>query len=103
MGLFKKEVVAQPTETELQTAAGMYRYCIANDTGQGWNEKWGIKHFGIIEQNLLPDEKVLTCFIGLHNYESTTKHDENYAYVVTNKRLSFAQKRNIIRRDIQLH
>lgn len=92
MGLFKKTAVEQPSEAELQTAQGMYRYCIANGTGSGWNEKWGVKHFGIIEHNLLPDEKVLTCFIGLHNYVSVSQHDDNYAYVVTNKRLAFAQK-----------
>ena len=92
MGLFKKTTVEQPSDSELQTAQGMYRYCMANGTGAGWNEKWGVKHFGVIEQNLLPGEKVLTCFIGLHNYESMTKHEENYAYVITNKRLAFGQK-----------
>lgn len=92
MGLFKKTEVTQPTDAELQTAQGMYRYCIANGTGSGWNEKWGIKHFGIIEHNLLPGEKILTCFIGLHNYVSATQHEDNFAYVVTNKRLAYAQK-----------
>lgn len=35
------------------------------------------------------------AFIGLHNYISITKHDSNFAYVVTNKRFMIAQKRLI--------
>lgn len=32
-------------------------------------------------------------FIGLHNYQSITKHDGNYAYAITNKRIIIAQKK----------
>lgn len=35
------------------------------------------------------------AFIGLHNYISMTQHDNNFAYVVTNKRFMIAQKRLI--------
>ena len=31
--------------------------------------------------------------MGLHNYASLTKHDNNFAYVITNKRIIIAQKR----------
>ena len=37
MGLFKKTTAEQPSDSELQTAQGMYRYCMANGTGAGWN------------------------------------------------------------------
>lgn len=79
----------------LSTAEGMYQYCIDNNFGSGWNEKWGEKHFAIIESNLMNDEKVYMAFMGLHNYISATKHDSNFAYVITNKRIMIAQKNNI--------
>lgn len=78
-----------------KAAASMYRYAVDNDFGSGFNEKWGIKHFFIIQEHLLPGEKVLMTFIGLHNYQSATKHDMNFAYAVTNKRFVMAQKNTI--------
>lgn len=76
----------------MRTAGEMYQYCLDNGFGQGQNQKWGIKHFSLIEESLAPDEEPVICFIGLHNYVSTTKHDSNYAYAVTNKRIVMAQK-----------
>lgn len=73
----------------------MYHYAADHGYGSGENEKWGIKHFDIVAQQLLPDETVDLTFIGLHNYVSATKHDQNYAYAVTNKRLVFAQKKTL--------
>ena len=35
------------------------------------------------------------CFIGLHNYVSMTKHDNNFAYAITNKRVIMAQQKVI--------
>ncbi len=34
----------------------------------------------------------LMSFIGLHNYKSASKHDNNFAYAITNKRLIHAQQ-----------
>lgn len=79
----------------LSTAEGMYKYCIDNKFGSGWNEKWGHKHFKIIEDNLMQGEKVFMTFIGLHNYISATKHDNNFAYAITNKRIMMSQKNAI--------
>lgn len=79
----------------MRTALDMYEYCIENNFGRGISEGWGLKHFGVIEKNLLPDEKVLMAFIGLHNYQSFTKHEKNYAYAITNKRIIMAQKKLI--------
>jgi len=76
----------------MSRAENMYNYCKENNFGSGFNEKWGIKHFEVIQDNLIRGEKVLMTFIGLHNYQSTTKHDSNYAYAITNKRIMFGQK-----------
>lgn len=76
----------------MRTAGEMYQYCLDNGFGQGQNQKWGLKHFSLIEESLASDEEPTICFIGLHNYVSTTKHDSNYAYAVTNKRIIMAQK-----------
>ncbi|MGU8907281.1 PH domain-containing protein [Clostridium perfringens] len=85
----------------LSTAEGMYKYCLDNKFGSGWNEKWGIKHFKLIEENLLPNEEVKMVFIGLHNYISSTKHDGNFAYAITNKRIIMAQKKQITGENFQ--
>ena len=37
----------------------------------------------------------MMSFIGLHNYVSATKHDQNFAYVITNKRILMGQKQKI--------
>lgn len=79
----------------LSTAEGMYEYCLENKFGSGWNEKWGVKHFKILEDNLMEGECVKMAFIGLHNYEAANKHDSNYAYAITNKRIIMGQKQTI--------
>ncbi|KZE39852.1 hypothetical protein AV656_00745 [Bhargavaea cecembensis] len=73
-------------------AENMYKFCKENNFGSGFNEKWGVKHFKVLQDNLIRGEKVLMTFIGLHNYQTTTKHDSNYAYAITNKRIIFGQK-----------
>ena len=75
----------------LQTAEGMYQYCLDNGLGSGFNKSWGLKHFKIIENALNPNEIVILPFIGLHNFISTSKHDSNYAYAITNKRILMGQ------------
>lgn len=77
----------------MRKAEEMYNYCIENGYGSGLNKKWGVKHFKVIEDNLREDEEVLMTFIGLKDYESMTKHDNNYAYAITNKRIMFGQKK----------
>ena len=79
----------------MRSAQEMYQYCLDNKYGQGFNTHNSIKHFGIIEKNLSPDEDVLFAFIGIHNYISISKHDSNFAYVVTNKRIMLGQKKVI--------
>lgn len=85
----------------MTTAEGMYDYCLKNNFGSGYNEKWGIKHFKIIEDNLMQDEEVKMTFIGLHNYVSATKHDNNFAYAITNKRIMMAQKKSLAGENFQ--
>ena len=81
------------------TASAMYDYCIQNQFGSGQNENWGMKHFKVIEDNLMNNEEVLMAFIGLHNYKSVTKHENNYAYAITNKRILLGQKNALAGQD----
>ena len=76
----------------MKTANEMYQYCLKNNFGTGFNEKWALKHLKIIEQALQIDEDVMLCFLGLHNYHSSTQHSGNFAYAITNKRFLFAHK-----------
>nr|WP_325258380.1 PH domain-containing protein [uncultured Oscillibacter sp.] len=78
-----------------KSAIDMYNYAINNGFGSGFNEKWGIKHFSIIQEHLLPEEQVLMTFIGLHNYKSASKHDGHFAYAITNQRFAMAQKQTV--------
>lgn len=68
------------------SATSTYRYCVTHDLGQGFNEAWGIKHFQVIFDNLMDGERIIFPFIGLHNYTGK-EHDDNFAYVVTDKRI----------------
>lgn len=79
----------------MRTAEEMYNYCVNNGFGEGFNRSNSIKHFLVVENTLLPDETVLCVFIGLHNYISATKHDNNFAYAITNKRIIMGQKKVI--------
>ena len=79
----------------MRTAQEMYSVCVANGYGAGFNERNSIKHFAVIERNLQPDETVELVFIGLHNFRSITKHDNNFAYAVTNKRILMGQQKVI--------
>ena len=77
----------------MPTAEEMYDYCVRYGFGKGMTRNWGIKHFSIIEKQLMTDEKPQLCFIGLHNYVSMIKHDGNFAYCVTDRRIMMAQKK----------
>lgn len=76
----------------MRTAEEMVQYCDENNTGSGFNAKWRLKHFQIVENQLNNDEEVLVAFIGIRNYVSLTKHEGNWAYAVTNKRIIIGQK-----------
>ena len=79
----------------MRTAEEMYEYCVENGYGSGFNRNNSIKHFKVIEAALQPNEDALSVFIGLHNYQSMTKHDNNFAYALTNKRIIMGQKKVI--------
>lgn len=84
----------------MRTAKEMYDYCIENGYGHGFNKHNSLKHFAVLEANLKPDEEVLFPFIGLHNYQSISKHDNNFAYAVTDRRFLMAQKK-VIGQNVQ--
>ena len=75
----------------LKSAEQIYEYCKSNNLGSGTTKGWAIKHFQLLLDNLSSGEEIYCVFIGMHNYISMTKHDGNYAYAVTNKRIIMAQ------------
>lgn len=77
----------------MRTAREMYEFCITNGYGKGFNEKTALGHFKVIEDNLLQNENVLMCVIGLLNLVSISKHDNNGAVVLTDKRLMYGQQK----------
>ena len=79
----------------MKTANEMYQYCTDNGYGSGFTKKWALKHFTVVESNLMPGEEVLMSFIGIHDYASPTSHAGNFAYTLTNKRLLAGQKKII--------
>lgn len=81
--------------TGLKTAADMADFCQEQGYSVGTIKKWITRHFKLIEEQLNDDEYVMFCFVGLHNFVSTTKHDNNHAYALTNKRLILAQQKVI--------
>lgn len=77
----------------LRTAEEMYKYCIDNHLGVGFSKSWSIKHFQLIVNNLQIGESVYCVFIGLHNYTGYSKHNNYYAYAITNRRIIMGQQR----------
>ena len=77
----------------MKKAKEMADFCKKHNFGKSLTENLTLKHFGIIEKHLAPNEDVILCFMGLHNYKSMTSHDNNYAYAITNNRIIMAQKR----------
>lgn len=80
-------------QDKMTTADEMAAFCETYGYGQGQTKKWTTKHFKVVEDSLSSDEYAILCFVGLHNYVSTTKHDSNYAYALTNKRLICGQQK----------
>lgn len=76
----------------MRTAEEMVQFCDENNTGEGMTANWRLKHFKVVENQLKEDEEVLVAFIGLKNYESLSKHEQNWAYAITNKRIIIGQK-----------
>lgn len=76
----------------MRTAEEMAKYCEEHGTGSGFNKKWTLKHFQVIEKQLKDDEEVEVCFIGLKDYISLTKHKNNWAYAITDDRIIIGQK-----------
>lgn len=77
----------------MRTANEMYSFTKKNKFGKSNTDSWTLKHFSVIERHLSSGEEVLLCFMGLHNYTSLTKHDNNFAYAITSNRIIMAQKK----------
>ena len=77
----------------MKTAQEMYNYCKDNDFGKNFNsDSWGLKHFQVLEKNLLPNENARICFMGIY-YDITNEPQGYYAFALTDKRLILAQKK----------
>lgn len=87
----------------MHTAEEMYNYCITHNFGGGVGvtKSWALKHFEVLEENLMRNEVVYMTFIGLHNYKSLSKNDGNYAYAITNKRIMMGQHLALGRKNFQ--
>ncbi len=77
----------------MRSAEAMYNWCLEQGYGKGFSRGTALKHFQLIADTLSPGEEAIITFIGLHNYVSATKHDNNFAYAITNKRIIMAQSR----------
>lgn len=76
----------------MKTAEQMYAHMKNNGLGKGMFKRVELKHFKIIENMLMREVEVLTCFMGIHNYQTMTKHDGTYAYAITEENLILARK-----------
>lgn len=73
------------------TAESLWAYCLNNKLCPPTMEKHMLKNLQVIIDALDEDEKILFCFGGLHNFKSVTKHDNDFAYAFTNKRILLGQ------------
>lgn len=93
------EIVSNKEERALKQlmhtrkAQELYEFCCKFGYGSGYNDKWGVKHFQLLVDSLLPGEQILFPFIGIRNFQSMSKHEKHFAYAVTNKRIVCAQKK----------
>jgi hypothetical protein len=85
-----KKELAESTEP-MRTAQEMHERCKAAGFGSGLTEKSTLEAFKIIEANLLPGEDVHMVFVGLHNFISATKHNENFAFAISDRRILMGQ------------
>ena len=77
------------------TGQTLYLYANKHGLCTEVSSSWMVKHFSLIAESIYPDEQVLTAFSGFHNYQSISKHDGCFAYVITDKRFILAQKKII--------
>lgn len=89
----KYEELPDFSKIKLTNGERMADFCETFGLGNGTSKKWTKKHFSLLANNLSSGEYALFCFVGLHNYVSATKHNGNYAFAVTNKRILMAQQK----------
>lgn len=82
----------QPSKKKAKyTAEGLWAYCLNNKLCPPTMEKHMLKNLQVIIDALDDDERILFCFGGLHNFQSVTKHNNDFAYAFTNKRILLGQ------------
>lgn len=80
----------------MKTAEEMYMYCVENQTnGADTTPEKSLDHFRAVQDAMDGDEYALSCFMGLHNYVSISRHENEFAYAVTDRRVIMGQKQTI--------
>jgi hypothetical protein len=89
----EEEPVRSPKKIEsLNSPELCYEYIMNHGYGQGFDE-WVIKdNMALVLAALAPNEKILFCFMGNHQYKSEFDHLGAFGYALTNRRLIFARK-----------
>lgn len=76
----------------MRTSSQMVNHTRMNGLGKSLSKREDVKNFKEIERLLEQGEDVITCFIGLHNWQTMAKHEGMYAYAVTKERLIYSKK-----------
>lgn len=81
----------------MRTANEIVNYINRNEftSSAAITKTYSIKSAQLIIDNLMHGEQIKVAWLGLANYKSMSKHSGNYVYVLTNKRIIYAQKRVI--------
>ena len=69
----------------MRSAQELYDYCFSNGYTAAQPEKLKMCCAGLVKK-LNDNENVLLCFMGIHNYISTTDYDGFYLYAITDQR-----------------
>ena len=75
----------------LNSAKAMYLQCVGRNWHYNRKEDWSVANFQILQDALLPEEKVHSTFIGLCN-QHTTELNKYHVYAITDIRLLVGRK-----------
>jgi hypothetical protein len=76
----------------MRNASDMLNFALQLECKEGMG-KWGIKHFGVIENHLSENDDVVIALLGLLQIpDSPNSNEGNYALALTKKKVLFAQK-----------
>lgn len=76
----------------MKSAKEMYDFCKENNFFFSLDRNWAMKYLNIIEENLMEDEIVLCCFIGIEYKSINSLNESFHVYALTNKRFVVGYK-----------